>query len=161
MFMDDAATLAEVDAHLGPGHPAKRRLAASTVGELMARNVVTLEGDQPLQEAIKLFGGRRFRHILVTNNGILLGVLSDRDVFRFLAENPSAREAAVAVVMTPKPLTVAPDTSMADAIRLIVRNRINCLPVVAEGGKVEGIVTTTDFLRMLFTLQWLEQNPHT
>ena len=158
--MDDAATLAELNAHLGPEHPATRRVAASTVSELMARDVVTLDGDEPLQEAIKLFGGRRFRHILVTRNDILLGVLSDRDVFRFLAENPGAREAAVAAIMTPRPLTVRPDTSVADAIRLIVRNRINCLPVVAEGGTVEGIVTTTDFLRLLYTLQWLEQNPH-
>ena len=61
--------------------------------------------------------------------------------------------------MTRKPLAVGRDTSMADAIRLILQNRINCLPVVTEGGKVEGIVTTTDLLRTLFALQWLERNP--
>jgi CBS-domain-containing membrane protein len=107
MFMDDAATLAELNAHLGPEHPATRRVAASTISELMARDVVTLDGDEP-----------------------------------------------------PRPLTVRADTSMADATRLIVRNRINCLPVVAEGGKVAGIVTTTDFLRLLYTLQWWSRNPH-
>jgi CBS domain-containing protein len=158
-FMDDNATLAEAEARLGPGHPARRRLAASTVSELMTHNVVTLDREQPLQDAIVLFSARRFRHLLVTDNGILLGVMSDRDVFRFLAENPGVKDAPVSAVMSRPTLTVNGATTMADAIRLIVQNRINCLPVVAAGGRVEGIVTTTDLLRVLYSLQWLEQHP--
>jgi CBS domain-containing protein len=157
--MDDNATLAEVDSRLGPRHPARRRLAAATVSELMAQNVVTLERQQTLQDAITLFGTRRFRHVLVTDDSTLLGVLSDRDVFRFLAENPGVKDAPVSAVMTRPPLTVERTTTVADAIRLIVQNRINCLPVVSTGGRVEGIVTTTDLLRMLYTLQWFDQNP--
>ncbi|MDR3639036.1 MAG: CBS domain-containing protein [Isosphaeraceae bacterium] len=47
--------------------------------------------------------------------------------------------------MTQPVLTVRPETSLADVARTLVENRIGCLPVVNEAGKMCGIVTETDF----------------
>jgi CBS domain-containing protein len=159
--MDDAASnLAQVRARLGSENQSALRLALSSVGELMARDVVSLRPTQSLQDAITLFASRRFRHLLVMEGRTLLGVVSDRDVFRFLAQNPAAKDTPVSAVMSQKALTVRPDATVADAISQILHNRINCLPVVDEQGLVEGILTTTDLLRALYALQqWLERYP--
>jgi CBS domain-containing protein len=161
MAMDDAASaLAQARAQLGSENQSALRLALSSVGELMARDVVTLQPAQSLQEAIALFGTRRFRHLVVTDGKTLVGVLSDRDVFRFLAQNPAAKDTPVSAVMTRKPFTVRADATVADAISQILHNRINCLPVVDAYGALEGILTTTDLLRALYALQqWLERYP--
>jgi CBS domain-containing protein len=49
--------------------------------------------------------------------------------------------------MTPDPVTVAPETETIDAIELMRRRRVGCLPVV-ENGRLVGIVTAQDFLRL-------------
>ena len=157
-FMEDATSLAEVFARLTDGNRSALRLALSSVGELMAREVVTVHGNESVEQAIGVFVSRRFRHLLVSDGTSLTGVVSDRDVLRFLAQHPDGRNARVSAVMTTRPITIGRDASVADAISLILHNRINCLPVVAKDGAVEGILTTTDLLRALYALQyWLER----
>jgi CBS domain-containing protein len=158
MSVDEAAMLAEVGGLLEDENQSALKLALSSVGALMACDVISLQVGQSVQDAITLFAARRFRHILVTDGGVLAGIVSDRDVFRFLAQNQNRKDAPVSAVMTRQPLTVRRDESVADAIALILHNRINCLPVVAEDRTVEGILTTTDLLRALYALQrWLER----
>jgi len=131
--------------------------ALSAVRDLMTKEVVTLESGQPVQEAIDLFAERQFRHLLVADGGVLAGVLSDRDVLRCLVRN-GARDAPVSSIMTRAAITTGRNASISEAIRLIIHNRINCLPVVTGEGAVQGILTTTDLLRALFALQyWLER----
>jgi CBS domain-containing protein len=50
-------------------------------------------------------------------------------------------------VMTPKVVSVGPDASIVEAMRLMLANRVSGLPVIAEGNKLVGIVTEGDFLR--------------
>jgi CBS domain-containing protein len=65
-------------------------------------------------------------------------------------------------VMTPRVVSVGPDASILQAIQLMLANRISGLPVLAEGGKLVGIVTEGDFLRRAETgtqrarHRWLE-----
>ena len=65
-------------------------------------------------------------------------------------------------IMTPKVVSVGPDASILDAMQLMLANRISGLPVIAEGGKLVGIVTEGDFLRRAETgtqrarRRWLE-----
>src|SRR3974390_1681303 len=50
-------------------------------------------------------------------------------------------------IMTPHVITISADASIAEAIRLMLQNRISGLPVVDAGGNLMGIVTEGDFLR--------------
>jgi CBS domain-containing protein len=65
-------------------------------------------------------------------------------------------------VMTPRVVSVEPDASIVEAVRLMLANRISGLPVIAENGKLVGIVTEGDFLRRAETgtqrarRRWLE-----
>ena len=126
-----------------PGPPA--------VGALMTAEAVTLDHSQPLQEAINLFAGRAFRHIPVVDEGRLVGVLSDRDALRAFArdQDPST---PVCKIMHAEPHSVRMDTPVVEAIRLLLSNRINCLPVVGDADALVGILTTTDLLHALLEL---------
>jgi acetoin utilization protein AcuB len=128
---------------------------------LMTREVVTLDVEQPVRDAIQLFSSKQFRHLLVTEGGQLAGVLSDRDVLRALLRDAGASAVPVSSVMTKDPITVVPDASISEAIHLLTSRRINCLPVAAPSRHILGILTTTDLLNALFSLQrWLEARAH-
>lgn len=124
---------------------------------LMTRELVTLDGEQPVRDAIHLLSSKQFRHLIVTDGPHLAGVVSDRDVLRALLRSPDAGNAAVSTIMTKDPVTVGPDAPISEAIHLLTSHRINCLPVVESDRRVQGILTTTDLLNALFALQrWIE-----
>ena len=85
----------------------------------------------------------------------LVGIVSDRDIKRALPspyfEHPKDWRATfegvpVGRLMTRKLVTVGPEQSMEEAVRLLIAHRIGCLPVVEEGSLV-GLLTETDALR--------------
>ena len=92
---------------------------------------------------------RRLHHLLVCGRGgELLGVVSDRDL-------PS-RGATAQQLMTHPALSCTPETPVSAAITYLMNENISCLPVV-EGGRLCGVLTTTDLvLTLQCTLQlWL------
>jgi CBS domain-containing protein len=156
--VDDPAAVTAIGARLASENRGALERALSSVGQLMASEVVTLQSEQTVQEAAQLFAVRRFRHLLVTEGSRLVGVVSDRDVFRFLAGHPDGQGMPVSAVMTRNPITLGRDASVASAMSVILHKRIDCVPVVTDDLTLEGIVTTTDLLRALYALQtWLER----
>ena len=133
--------------------------APTQVSEIMTRDVVATAPEQSVQEAITLVARHRFRHLLVvTGDQRLAGVISDRDLLRFMIRGPQWGSAAVSEVMRTDPITVSPDTLLSIAITKMLDRRINCLPVIDADGKVAGILTSTDLLKTLHKLQeWIEQ----
>ncbi|HEX7670912.1 MAG TPA: CBS domain-containing protein [Polyangiaceae bacterium] len=135
-----------------------------TVGELMSRDVLTLREDQDLHHldaAMRLF---KFRHMPVTDDRRLVGLITQRDVLRISASSllPSAREQTdhlaktfhVRDVMIRDVKTVNPETALSTAARLLLHEKLGCLPVVDQKNVVVGILTESDFVR--FSLQVLE-----
>ena len=128
----------------------------------MTREAVCLRDTAPLREAVELVIGRHIRHMPVLDGaGHLVGIATDRDVKRALPSPLSATAAdeyeaildttPLSRVMTREPLTVAPETSLADAVNIMLNNRIGGLPVV-ENGKLMGILTERDVLRVCVEL---------
>lgn len=132
---------------------------STKVAEVMTREVIATAPDHSVQEAITLMARHRFRHLLVlTADQRLAGVISDRDLLRFMIREPQWGTVAVAEVMKTDPITVNPDTQLSAAVAEMLRRRINCLPVVEKGNRVVGILTSTDLLRTLQKIQeWIEQ----
>ena len=132
--------------------------ALCTVEHLMTKEMVTLAPNQSVGEAMALFGARRFRHVPVKDGDTLVGVLSDRDLLRFLARRGAGVEETVASIMSRNPVTITAGASVSEATNMITHHRINCLPVVNETGALVGILTTTDLLRALYAVQlWIER----
>ncbi len=132
------------------------------VRDIMSTRVVTVELDDRLETVKEIFDAMTFHHLLVIEDGTLYGVVSDRDLLRALSpyigstvETP--RDAAtlnkrVHQVMTRKPITLAPDAELADAIALFLAHPVSCLPVVDAKRRPLGIVSWRDVVRALAPL---------
>ena len=117
------------------------------VGDFMTRDLVTVKetDDLALAESILRLGG--IRHLPVVRDGRLAGLLTQRDLLRAGASGVAARAVSAGDVMTHDPTTVAPDSSLAVAARLMLRHKFGCLPVCEPDGRLVGIVTESDFVR--------------
>jgi CBS domain-containing protein len=129
------------------------------VRDLMSAEVATVRRNDQLLIADDLMRLGRIRHtpVLDDDSDEVVGVLSQRDLFRgALARSLGYGEHAqqkvlgmlfVKDVMTTDPVTASPAMPLADAARLMLERKIGCLPVV-EGGKLVGILTESDFVRL-------------
>lgn len=126
-----------------------------TVGELMTRELVTLEEDDALIQVDDLLKRHHIRHVPVVQGRRLVGMVSHRDLIRALARQPAGKAAqplGVRDVMTRDVETVAPDASARQAIEKLLDRRFGCLPVVDGQGELVGLVTESDFLRLALEL---------
>lgn len=124
---------------------------------LMATRVVTVELDDPLETVKKIFDSVKFHHLLVVDAGKLCGVISDRDLLRALSpyigtRSETARDAAtlkkrVHQIMTRKPVTLPPEATVGDAVKVLLEHRVSCVPVVDATFKPIGVVSWRDLLK--------------
>ncbi|MFY2564133.1 CBS domain-containing protein [Corallococcus terminator] len=122
-----------------------------TVGDLMTRDVVTLEETDSLVRVDDLLMLNHIRHLPVVREGRLVGLVSHRDLIRALARQFSTRNLdpiLVARIMSKDVETVRPDLPVRDAIYKLLDHRFGCLPVVDRDRRLVGIITEADFMRM-------------
>jgi CBS domain-containing protein/gamma-glutamylcysteine synthetase len=115
------------------------------VEQYMTTDLFTVQLQDPVEIVAKLMLWERVRQVPVEDKDHqLLGIITYRAVLRHLTSaNPG--HAAVADLMKKDVVTVGPQTPTIDALRLMRRKRIGCLPVVHDGHLV-GIVTEEDFM---------------
>jgi CBS domain-containing membrane protein len=126
------------------------------VKEIMAKEVFTLGRNDTLDLADDIMTLDRIRHLPVLEEGQVVGVVSQRDLFRSAlaaalgygdkAQKTLLRTIRVKEVMSEPAITVSPEATVKEAARLMIEKKIGCLPVVDRHALV-GIVTETDILR--------------
>lgn len=129
-----------------------------SVAQVMTRDPVTVSPADSIRVAIDRMRARNCRRLPVVENGLLVGIISDRDLRRAANSPLVLRERwqddfmldhiPVRAAMTPGPVTVSPQTPMVEAARLMSQRKLGGLPVV-EGEALVGIVTETDLLNYL------------
>ena len=133
----------------------------TTVKDIMTKEVSTLGRNDTLDLADDIMNLARIRHLPVLDEGRVVGVVSQRDLFRSAlaaalgygenAQKRLLRTLRVKEVMQEPAITISPEASVKDATRLMLESKIGCLPVV-EGRTVVGIVTETDILRYVMNV---------
>lgn len=114
----------------------------------MTRTVSTLQAHDTVEKARREMQLCHIRHLPVVDaEGGLVGIVSDRD----LPWSEGTIE-PIGDLMTVDVETVAPDTDLTEAALLLIRDRIGSLPVCEATGKVVGIVTESDFVRLAYHL---------
>lgn len=129
-----------------------------TVSEVMATEVTTLGRNDTLQLAQDIMNLGRVRHFPVVEEDKVVGVVSQRDLYKASlgsvmkygekAQREFLNTIAVKEVMKYPPITIAPHASVKEAARLMMEEKIGCLPVL-DGAKLVGIVTETDMLKLV------------
>lgn len=115
--------------------------------DLMSPRVVTIESSETASAAWSRMRQHRIRHLVVTDNGDLAGVISERDLGGAGGE-ATRRGRTVADLMNSRVVTASPTTTLREAANLMRGRLIGSLPVV-EDGRLVGIVTATDVLDAL------------
>jgi signal transduction histidine kinase len=119
-----------------------------SVAEHMSEQVWHVRVEASLADAARLLASRKISCAVVLEGERPVGIISERDVVRESAKDPTGwGTRSVREAMTRPLVVVAPETSVADAISEIGRCGIRRLPVVSNAGRLCGIVTQTDLLR--------------
>ncbi len=119
----------------------------------MTRAPAAVADDCSVEVAAKRMRDDGIRHLLVLDGDRLIGVLSNRDLGRLAGDpqRPPLHSERVSRIMTENPITVAPETPVTEAARLLLESRIGALPVRADDAIV-GIFTISDALEALLAL---------
>lgn len=119
-----------------------------TASDVMTPDPETLTPEATLSDVWELMRERRIRHVPVIEDGVLVGMLSDRDVLFAAAEGRIDRRGSVVTVMTSDVLAVEPDTELSEVISIMLEGQVGAVPVVRAGTReVVGIVSYVDVLR--------------
>jgi CBS domain-containing membrane protein len=124
----------------------------------MTKDLVTLGRNDTLRSADDVMRLGRIRHLpVVDEDGSLVGIVSQRDLFhgglmRALGYGSFAQAKAldtmvVKEAMHTEVLTTTPETPLAEAAKLMLERKVGCL-VVLDGGKLAGILTESDFVKL-------------
>lgn len=122
------------------------------VRDWMTKQPAAVAPDATIGVALARMRRAEVRHLLVMDAGRLVGIVTHRDWCRTEAgETPGGWEGQpVTRIMTEDPVSVAPETPVTVAARVLLERKIGCLPV-RDGGAILGIFTTSDALEALLS----------
>ncbi len=131
------------------------------VSDLMTTAVFTLQLDKRVFVAQQIMDWAHIRHIpVVDRRGRVAGLVSHRDILRASVSSVASKVAklehrqhlggiAVHEIMQTHVRTVAPDTTVQEAAKLMLKEKIGCLPVVNAERELLGVITEHDLLRLV------------
>ncbi|MDL2286802.1 CBS domain-containing protein [Desulfococcaceae bacterium OttesenSCG-928-F15] len=122
---------------------------AIQLSDIMSFPVFTVDGNISMEEALAILEEKGCTGLPVLEDGRLAGVISKRDSRKIRKE--SQKKSPVKAFMSRDPITINPQTSPREAVQIMIRHDIGRLPVV-ENGKVIGIVSRTDAMRLFYDL---------
>ena len=122
----------------------------SNISTLMTENPVHLDQEARIEDAWKIMHTHRVRHVPVVKGDKLVGLVTQKDLL-VNAQNRSLLTLPVAEIMVFRVSTITTDTTAEEAAKVMLNDKISCLPVV-EDDKLVGIITETDFLKLLIQL---------
>ena len=128
----------------------------------MSKEVITVDIDDSMQNAIRLMKKHSVRLLPVMKKGKLVGIVSDRDLKRASASDATTLDIhellyllsniKLKSIMTKKPVTVPDDYTVEETAEVLLTNKISGAPVLDQVGKVVGVITQSDLFRVLISL---------
>ena len=116
--------------------------------------VWSVPSDATVYSAVEAMADKGVGALMVTENGRLVGVVSERDYARkVILQGRSSTDTFVREIMTPDPITVGPCATVNEAMQVMTDNRFRHLPIVDDSGKVLGVVSMGDLVNWIISTQ--------
>lgn len=123
-----------------------------------ASKVITVDSEETLKTAVDRLATNHVSGLPVIRNGIVVGVVCDSDVARFLhlqgGTSSGVLEGAarkkVSEVMTMKVVSVRPDTEFGEIVRIMAASDVNRVVVTNDKMELQGLITRSDVIRSAF-----------
>ena len=110
-------------------------------------DVWSIDGDASVFEALEFMADKNIGAVIVTADGELVGIMSERDYARkIILMSRMSKETRISDIMTPDPTCVAPSDTVDNCMKLMTENRFRHLPVVDDGALV-GLISIGDVVR--------------
>ncbi len=117
------------------------------VGEIMTSSVITVPATMPVQEVAEVLRERQITGLpVVDDQERVIGVLSDIDIV-------TRRGQVAGDIMSPQVISVTTETDVESVVAILANRRIRRVPVLADG-KLVGIVSRSDLLRLFQMTRW-------
>lgn len=127
-----------------------------TVRQLLqdkGHTVWSVHPDASVLEALKLMADKNVGSLVVMQGSTVVGVFTERDYARkVILLGRASRDLAVREIMTSELVTVAPDATLSDCMRLMTENRVRHLPVMEDGHQI-GLVSIGDVVKAVMAEQ--------
>ena len=127
------------------------------IRDIMTTRVATVSMDDRLSVIKDIFEQAHFRHLLVLEEGELVGVISDRDLFRAISpyldseaemnRDTETLNRRAHQIMSRQLITIASHLTVRDGVKLMLEKGVSCLPVL-ENCALVGIISWKDFLKV-------------
>ena len=114
----------------------------ATIAEVMNKSVVTVDPTSSIGEAAeKMIDAGVGAVVVVEDMARIVGIITERDLMRAVAQRARAAEARVRQWMTESVVTIEPDTEIKDAAKMMFEKNFRHLPVVNKDGRLMGIAS--------------------
>jgi len=121
--------------------------------EKKANTIFSVRSSDTVEDVLMLMREHRVRAILVVDDGVLAGIVSQGDcAIKVLLPNNNPKQVAVSKIMTAKPLTVTLSNSLEECMAIMVHKHIRHLPVL-EGARLVGVISVGDLVKNIIEHQ--------
>jgi len=131
-------------------------IPSGTINEILTQKgsgIWTIPPDATVFEAIQMMAEKNVGALLVTDQGKLMGVVSERDYTRKVAiKGKSSKELKVREILSPKVIHATPGHSVEECMRMMTEHRIRHLPVL-DGDKIAGVISIGDLVNWIISTQ--------
>ena len=118
-----------------------------------AGTIFSVRSADTVENVLTLMRDHRVRAILVVDDGVLVGIVSQGDcAIKVLLPHHNPKQVTVSKIMTANPLTVMPSNSLEECMAIMVHKHIRHLPVL-EKNKVVGVISVGDLVKSIIELQ--------
>ncbi len=119
------------------------------IDEIMTLEVATCSPDEPLLDVVKQLASRKFSCLVIIEDNIPLGIVTERDLVEVLCDTLQGvtwDELAIKNFMTSPVITISEDMMLSEAVILSHTKKIRHMPVVSAVGDLVGILTQTNIV---------------
>jgi CBS domain-containing protein len=117
------------------------------VADVMKKSVISIDSSMTVQDAAKMMDDASIGAIVVIENGIAIGIITERDITRRIVAKGKPLTTNVKDAMSSPLIVINPDDSVWEAAQLMKTRKIHRLPAVKDS-RLVGIITTSDMVKL-------------